>query len=50
MGVYIALFFIVAQTIALVVFREKLQAPVLVGGGFIVVGALILTFWQVPGK
>ena len=50
MGVYIALFFVVAQLIALVAFREKLQIPVLVGGGLIMAGGLVLTFWQIPGK
>ncbi len=50
MGVYIAIFFVVAQFIALVAFREKLQLPVLVGGALIVAGGLVLTFWQVQGK
>lgn len=46
MGVYIALFFTVSQVLAVVVFRERLQPPVLVGGGLILAGALVMTFWQ----
>lgn len=46
MGVYIALFFVVSQIMAGVVFHERLKPPVLVGGAFIVVGGLILTLWQ----
>lgn len=45
MGVYIALFFIVSQVIAVVVFQEKIKTPILVGGAFIVIGGLIL-LWQ----
>jgi small multidrug resistance family-3 protein len=48
MGVYIAIFFVVSQAIAVWVFRERLQAPALVGGALIVAGGLILTFWRQP--
>ncbi len=50
LGVYIAIFFVVSQVIALTVFREKLQLPVLVGGALIVAGGLVLSFWQVPAR
>jgi small multidrug resistance family-3 protein len=46
LGVYIAVFFIVSQAIAVVAFREKIGAPILVGGALIVAGGAVLTFWQ----
>ena len=46
LGVYIALFFLVSQAIAVLAFRERLSAPVLVGGALIVAGGAVLTFWQ----
>ncbi|HVR83810.1 MAG TPA: hypothetical protein VMU54_05815 [Planctomycetota bacterium] len=46
MGVYIALFFVVAQGFAVAFFHEKLKAPILVGGLLIVAGGLLMTFWQ----
>lgn len=48
MGTYIAVFFLVSQLLAVLLFRERLQTPVLVGGALIVAGGLILTFWA-PG-
>jgi small multidrug resistance family-3 protein len=49
MGIYIAIFFVVAQIISVVVFKEKVHLPVLVGGAFIVAGGLVMTFWH-PGS
>lgn len=46
MGVYIALFFIVAQATSVLVFKEKLGTPALVGGVFIVAGGAVMTFWK----
>jgi drug/metabolite transporter (DMT)-like permease len=46
MGVYIAVFFIVSQLLAVAIFRERLHLPMLVGGAFIVAGGLLLTFWH----
>jgi len=46
LGVYIALFFIVSQIFAAVAFKERLTAPILVGGALIVAGGAVLTFWQ----
>ena len=46
LGVYIAIFFVVSQVVALVVFKERPGAPVLVGGALIVAGGAVLTFWQ----
>jgi small multidrug resistance family-3 protein len=50
MGVYIAVFFIVAQLVAVLVLRERLQPPALVGGALIIAGGLVLTFWHPAGK
>lgn len=46
MGVYIALFFIVAQATAVVVFKEKLGTPAIVGGLLIIAGGGVMTFWK----
>ncbi len=46
LGVYIAVFFVVSQVIAVVAFKERPGAPVLVGGALIVAGGAVLTFWQ----
>jgi small multidrug resistance family-3 protein len=46
LGVYVTLFFVVAQAINLVFFGVRPDLPVLVGGGFVVAGGLIITFWQ----
>ena len=46
MGAYIAVFFVVSQIIALVIFHEKIKPPLVVGGALIVAGGLVLTLWQ----
>jgi small multidrug resistance family-3 protein len=46
MGVYIVLFFIVSQIISLLLYHEKPQSHILLGGAFIVCGGIIITFWQ----
>ena len=46
MGVYIAVFFVVSQLVAVLAFRERLQAPTLVGGALEVAGGLLMTFWH----
>lgn len=46
MGIYISLFFVVSQLLAVLVFKEKIQPSVWVGGALIVAGGCILTFWQ----
>ena len=47
LGVYIALFFVVSQIVAVIAFSEKLKMPTLVGGALIIAGGLVMTFWQV---
>lgn len=46
MGVYIAVFFIVSQILAVFVFKEKIHLPALVGGLLIIAGGCVLTFWR----
>ena len=46
MGIYIAVFFVVSQIIAVLVFKEKIHGPTLVGGALIVAGGCVLTFWR----
>ena len=47
MGVYIAVFFIVSQAVAVLVFKERLQLPAIVGGALIVTGGVLMTAWRV---
>jgi len=46
LGVYVALFFVVAQVVAKVRFGQSPTPPILVGGGLIVAGGLVITFWK----
>lgn len=46
LGVYIAVFFVASQVIAVAAFREKLHAPTFVGGALIVAGGVVLTIWK----
>ena len=45
LGVYVALFFLVAQVINLAVFGAAPSAPILVGGALIVAGGVVMTVW-----
>jgi small multidrug resistance family-3 protein len=45
-GLYIATLFVVWQAINFIAFRSVPTLPILVGGGFIVAGGLLVTFWQ----
>jgi small multidrug resistance family-3 protein len=45
-GLYIATFFVVWQTITFLVFRTVPGLPVWVGGAFVVVGGLAITYWR----
>lgn len=47
MGVYIAVFFVVAQATAVVFFHERLQLPTIVGGALIIAGGILITVWRV---
>jgi hypothetical protein len=46
LGVYVALFFVVAQVVAKVRFHQSPSLPILVGGSLIVGGGLVITFWK----
>ena len=46
LGVYVALFFVIAQGLAVAVFGEKPTPPILAGGALIVTGALVITVWR----
>lgn len=46
LGIYVTLFFVVAQAINLVVFHVKPDLPVLVGGALIVSGGVLMTVWR----
>ncbi len=46
LGAYVVLFFVVAQGIAWLGFREKPTLPLLVGGACIVLGGGIISFWD----
>ena len=46
LGVYIAVFFVVAQAVAYFMYHEKIKMPMLAGGALIVAGGMVLTLWQ----
>ncbi len=46
LGIYVTLFFVVAQVINLVVFRARPDLPILVGGALIVAGGVVITVWR----
>jgi small multidrug resistance family-3 protein len=46
MGVYIAIFFIVSQVVAVVILREQIKPPAIVGGAMIVSGGLVILLWN----
>lgn len=45
-GIYVALFFVVAQIVARLRFHETPTRPILLGGLLILSGGLIITFWR----
>ncbi|HVZ00148.1 MAG TPA: hypothetical protein VHA35_11625 [Dongiaceae bacterium] len=46
LGVYVTLFFVVAQAINLLVFGARPGLPILIGGSLIVAGGLVMTLWR----
>jgi drug/metabolite transporter superfamily protein YnfA len=46
LGVYVTLFFVVAQVINLVFFGIRPDLPVFVGGALIVAGGVVITLWR----
>jgi small multidrug resistance family-3 protein len=45
-GFYVATLFVVWQVVTFVTFRTLPNAPILVGGGLIVAGGLVASFWK----
>jgi hypothetical protein len=46
LGLYVVLFFRVAQVVAKLQFHQSPTKPIYVGGAFVAVGGLIMTFWK----
>ena len=46
LGVYVVLFFVIAQIVAKVRFHQSPTYPILAGGALIVAGGLVMTFWK----
>lgn len=46
LGVYIAVFFVVAQVIAVTAFHEPMPVSRVAGGALVVAGGLLMTFWK----
>lgn len=45
-GLYIATLLVMWQVINFITFRTAPDLPIIVGGAFIVIGGLIITFWK----
>ena len=46
LGVYVALFFVVAQAINLLAFGIRPSLPIYLGGLLIISGGMVITFWR----
>jgi len=46
LGTYVVLFFVVAQIVNLLAFGIRPDAPIFVGGAFILAGGLVITLWK----
>ena len=46
LGIYVVLFFLVAQIMAKLQFHQSPTKSIYVGGAFIIVGGLIVTLWK----
>ena len=46
LGIYVVLFFVVAQVVAKLQFHQSPTRPIQVGGTLVVLGGLVMTFWQ----
>jgi len=46
LGVYVVLFFLVAQLLARVRFHQTPTTPIYVGGSLIVLGGVIIAYWK----
>lgn len=46
LGVYVSLFFVVAQLINFFAFGAKPSAPIIAGGVLMLTGGMVMTFWR----
>ena len=46
LGIYVVLFFVIAQLISWLVFEQPPSTGVLVGGVFVVIGGAIMSVWS----
>jgi small multidrug resistance family-3 protein len=46
LGVYVSLFFLVAQVINFFAFGTKPSLPIIAGGALILAGGMLMTFWK----
>jgi hypothetical protein len=46
LGVCVTLFFVAAQVINGFVFKVQPSLPIVVGGGLVIAGGLLMTFWK----
>ncbi|MGA3128148.1 MAG: hypothetical protein ABSD13_15710 [Candidatus Korobacteraceae bacterium] len=46
MGLYIVIFFLVAQAVAVLAFRERIDRAVMIGGGLVVLGGIVMTVFR----
>ena len=46
LGIYVALFFVVAQLVAKFKFHQSPTPPIYAGGALIILGGFVMTFWK----
>jgi drug/metabolite transporter (DMT)-like permease len=46
LGIYVVLFFLVAQIVARLQFHQSPTRPIYLGGALIVLGGLVVSFWK----
>lgn len=46
LGIYVVLFFVVAQVVNRLVFGVTPGAPIVVAGAFILIGGVVMTLWR----
>ena len=46
LGIYVVLFFLMAQVLAKVRFNQSPTVPIYLGGALITVGGMIIAFWR----
>ncbi len=46
MGLYIVIFFIVAQATSVLIFKERLPLSVIVGGSLVLAGGIVMACWH----